>query len=165
MNEGRKKTQNGWLCLKTQQSKTQMLTGSRIQLSFSGSFDCPLHPDLIIVAELTSRLETAKVPSLQGKPRAPHGHLSWVNHHVFWPSEWPKVEQQVAEQTLPSIQKDMARAVLHLLRKPPDVRPAPCFSPQGFKETYKGESLMHPSLGGGWGIVSSWGGASSLWKS
>lgn len=106
-----------------------------------------LHPDLILVAELKSRLETARMSLLQGMTRAPHGHLSWVNHHVFWPSEWPKMKLQVAELTLPSICKDMAWANLCLLRKPPDVRPAPCFSLQDFKETYKEESLIHPSLG------------------
>jgi len=34
-----------------------------------------------------------------------------------------------------------------LLRKPPDVRPAPSFSVQDFKENYKEESLIHASPG------------------
>lgn len=56
-----------------------------------------------------------------------------------------------------SFSKDMALAILGLLRKPADIRPGPCFPLQRFKETYEEGSLIHPSpreeavLPPGWG--------------
>lgn len=38
--------------------------------------------DLILVAELKSRLEIAGMSVLEGRTRTPHSHLSWVNHRV-----------------------------------------------------------------------------------
>lgn len=51
-------------------------------MNVSESCNSPPSPDLILVAELKSRLEIAGVSMLEGVTRTPHGHLSWVNHRV-----------------------------------------------------------------------------------
>lgn len=51
-------------------------------MNLSESCNSPPSPDLILVAELKSRLEIARVSMLEGRTRTPHGHLSWVNHRV-----------------------------------------------------------------------------------
>lgn len=106
----------------------------------------PQARDLILVAELKSRLEIARVSMLEGRTRTPHGHLSWVNHRVpdlqddlEWSSRW-------LSRRSPLLRQGSGHSVLGL-RKPPDVRPAPSFSLQDFKENYKEESLIHTSPG------------------
>lgn len=43
----------------------------------------PYTLDPILVADLKSRLEIARVSFPRVMTGALHGHLSWVNHHIF----------------------------------------------------------------------------------
>lgn len=58
----------------------------------------------------------------------------------------------------PSPGEGRAPALLGLLRKPPDVGPAPCFSLRDFKETCTEDFLIPPSPGEEAVLSPGWGG-------